>query len=159
MWKKTVHKCNVTSVFILQYSLTLIFPGYSWGIVCCCTSQPANTTASVEFCSNTAISGFSVFSFRNNDESLRCNTEGSMTLSDKPGPSLSLTHKDYSLRVYTGEERGRGWEEGTDYSDSFSVSTTNNLQFLLVCMHKSVAAFACYHCYRPIELLSSIVLD
>lgn len=154
-----MNTCNCTSVSILQYTSTLVFPRYSQGVVNCCTPQPVNTTVSVEFCSNTAISGFSVFSFRNNDESPRCNIGGSMTLSDKPGPSLSFTHKDYSLRVYTGEERRRGWEERTDYSDSFFASTTSNLQFFLVCTHKSLSASPCYHSYRPIELLSSIVLD
>ena len=33
-----------------------------------------------------------------------------MTLSDKPGPSLSFSHKDYSLKVYTRERRRKQGE-------------------------------------------------
>ena len=33
-----------------------------------------------------------------------------MTLSDKPGPSLSFSHKDYSLKVYTRERRRKEGE-------------------------------------------------
>ena len=76
-----------------------------------------------------------------------------MTLSDKPGPSLSFSHKDYSLKVYTRERRRKEEEEKRRriilifffFSLFFLVSTTNNLQFCLVCARKSPSVSPCYH--------------
>lgn len=74
--------------------------------------------------------GLMFFSFRNNDESLRCSIGGSMTLSDKPGHSL--------IKITPGRRE----EDGTNDPDSFFFyhqSTTHNLRFILVCMHRSLS--------------------
>lgn len=105
----------INSVFIFQDTPTI--SRYSQLIVNLHKPQTANTTVSVML-----WSAISFLSFWHNYESLRCNTEASMTLSNKPGPSLFFPHEDYSLKsVHQGGKDGvRG--QMTYY---FSVRTTH----------------------------------